>query len=265
MFKDVAVGVTFMYRVYKDFIARMNATAAWVQFPYTYRDQNGNPQTITLYEESESSPADRFVIGNPRAGEYGSVIITPKNTYKGITFSINKRFSNNWMLHFDYTYSQTKGNHTNSTTAAWGGIYYETPNRQINAYGYLPYDAPHSVNLYGTVVLPLDIVLTPRFSYQSGWNWTPYVRVSSVSGSPSVNVTSRGSKRLPAQVTFDVRAEKLFEFNQRMKVSLIFDAFNIFNRGVETSVESRVTLATYGKATDVCEPRYFRVGMKFYF
>ncbi len=265
MFTDIAVGVTFMYRVYKDFIARMNATATWVQFPYTYRDENGNQQTIMLYEESESSPAGQFVIGNPRAGEYGSVIITPKNTYKGITFSINKRLSNNWMMHFDYTYSQTKGNHTNTTTAAWGGVFYETPNRQINAYGYLPYDAPHSVNLYGTLVLPLDIVITPRFSYQSGWNWTPYVRATSISGSPNVNVTSRGSKRLPAQIAFDIRAEKVFAFSPKMKLSLIFDAFNIFNRGVETSVESRVTLSTYGKALTACEPRYFRVGMKFYF
>jgi len=265
MFTDIVVGVTFMYRVYKDFIARMNATASWEQFPYTYKDENGAQQTIMLYEKTESSPEDHFVIGNPRAGEYGSVIITPKNTYSGITFSINKRFSNNWMLHFDYTYSQTKGNHTNSTTASWGGIFYESPNRQINASGYLPFDAPHAVNIYGTVALPFDIVLTPRFSYQSGWNWTPYVRVSSVSGSPNVNVTSRGSRRLPAQVSFDIRAEKVFAFNQRMKVSLIFDAFNIFNRGVENSVESRVTLASFGKAKTVCEPRFFRVGMKFYF
>jgi hypothetical protein len=91
------------------------------------------------------------------------------------------------------------------------------------------------------------------------------VKVSSISGSPSVNVTSRGSKRLPAQISFDIRAEKVFAFSQKMKISLIFDAFNIFNRGVETTVENRVTLATYGKAKGVCEPRFFRVGMKFYF
>lgn len=265
VFTDIVVGVTFMYRVYKDFIARMNATATWEQFPYTYRDQNGVSQTIMLYEKSESSPADHYVIGNPRAGEYGSVIITPKNTYKGITFSINKRFSDNWMFHFDYTYSQTKGNMTNGTQAAWGGVFFETPNRQINAYGYLPFDAPHAVNVYGTAVLPLGVVLTPRFSWQSGWNWTPYIRVSSVVGSPSVNVTARGSRRLPAQVSFDIRAEKLFIFSPKMKISLIFDAFNIFNRGVETSVESRVTLDGFGKALGVCEPRFFRVGMKFYF
>ena len=262
---DVVVGVTAIYRVYKDFIARMDETATWVQFPYTYRDENGVSQTLMLYEKSESSPADQYVIGNPRAGEYPSVIITPKNVYKGITFSINKRFSNNWMLHLDYTYSQTKGNQTNSTQAAWGGIVYETPNRQINAYGYLPYDAPHALNVYGTAVLPFGIVLTPRFSWQSGWNWTPYVKVSSISGSPSINVTSRGSRRLPPQVSFDIRAEKLFNFSSKMKISLIFDAINLFNRGVENSVESRVTLSSFGKALTVCEPRYLRVGMKFYF
>jgi hypothetical protein len=154
VFTDVVVGVTFMHRIYKDFIARMNETASWVQFPYTYKDQNGVPQTIMLYEKTESSPADHFVIGNPRAGEYGSVILTPKNTYSGLTFSVNKRFSNNWMLHFDYTYSQTKGNHTNSTTAAWGGIFYETPNRRSMPTVISPMTLPTPSTFMGRPLFP---------------------------------------------------------------------------------------------------------------
>jgi hypothetical protein len=50
-----------------------------------------------------------------------------------------------------------------------------------------------------------------------------------------------------------------------MKLGIMFDAFNVFNRGVETSLYSNVGLVNYGKAGTVCEPRYFRVGLRFYF
>jgi hypothetical protein len=169
------------------------------------------------------------------------------------------------MFHIDYTYSQAKGNMYNSGTASWGGNYFENPNRQIKAYGNLIYDAPHALNIYGTVSLPLGFIFTPRFMYQSGGNWTPYVQVSEIAGSPWVFLESRGSRRLPAQIALDLRLEKLFNFTQRYKLSLILDAFNVFNRGVEDGLYGQVDGANYGKANSVCESRYFRVGMKFFF
>jgi len=266
LMKDTAVGLTFIYREYKNFITRVNMTATWEKMPYTFTDKNGQSQTIDVYKKTSPSSADQFMITNAKEGISPSVLLTPKNKYTGISVSLNKRFSDGWMFHFDYTYSQTKGNHSNTTGGgSWGGNFYENPNRQINAYGYLPYDAPHALNVYGTAALPLGFVLTPRFMYQSGWNWTRYVRVSGVSGSPNVYLEPRGSERLPAQIALDLRLEKLFAFTQRFKLGLILDAFNIFNRGVETNVEARVTNSNYGKANSVCEPRYFRVGMRFYF
>ncbi len=101
-----------------------------------------------------------------------SVILTPKNRYTGITFSFNKRYSDGWMFHIDYTYSRTKGNFTNTTTASWGGSYFENPNNQVNTAGFMPYDAPHALVVYGTASLPLGFILTPRFAVQSGYNWT---------------------------------------------------------------------------------------------
>jgi hypothetical protein len=59
--------------------------------------------------------------------------------------------------------------------------------------------------------------------------------------------------------------EKLFSFTEKLKLGLMLDAFNLFNRGVETSLYSNVGLVNYGKAGAVCEPRYFRVGLRFYF
>jgi hypothetical protein len=208
---------------------------------------------------------DIFVVANPTAGASPSEILTPKNKYTGLSIALNKRFSDGWMFHIDYTYSQTKGNHTNTTTQSYGGTYWENPNRQLNAQGYLPYDAPHALNVYGTVNLPLGLVFTPRFTYQSGWNYTRTVTGPSAAGKPSVFIESRGSQRLPAQISLDFRLEKLFNFTEKMKLGLMIDAFNVFNRGVETSLGSNVLLVNYGKALSVCEPRYFRVGARFYF
>jgi outer membrane receptor protein involved in Fe transport len=89
--------------------------------------------------------------------------------------------------------------------------------------------------------------------------------VSEIAGSPWVFLEPRGSERLPAQIALDLRLEKLFTLTGRYKLGLTLDAFNIFNRGVATSLNNQVNGANYGKANGVCDSRYFRVGMKFTF
>ena len=263
--RDASIAVNFNYREYKDFTARVNIGAQWAPRTYTFTNENGQSQTIDVYGKTTPSSQDSFLITNPKAGIAEAVLITPKNKYTGLTLSFNKRYSNGWMLHIDYTYSKAKGNQTNSSTAAWGGTYFENPNRQINAYGNLPYDAPHSLQMYGTVSLPLGFVLSPRFSVQSGYNWTRYAVAYAISGKPNVFLEPRGSQRLPTMVNFDLRLEKQFAFTQRYKVGLILDAFNIFNQGIQTGVFSQVNQPNFGKAQYVSDPRYFRVGLRVYF
>jgi len=268
LMSDTSVGVTFIYLQYKDFIGRVNMTAIWETGPYKYTDQNGDPQTIEVYRQISSPDIDKFQVTNPRKDMSPSLLITPENKYTGISLTFNKRFSNGWMFHIDYTYSQSKGNMYNSGTAAWGGNYFENPNRQINAYGNLIYDAPHALNVYGTVSLPWGFVFTPRFTYQTGSNWTPYVEVSGdeqVPGSPWVFLEERGSERVPDQIALDLRLEKLFTFTERYRLGLILDAFNVFNRGVPTGVYGQVNGPDYGLASSVCAPAYLRVGMRLYF
>ena len=265
LMKDMVLSLTFIYREYKDFIAHVNTGAGWTLAPWTFENENGQDQTIDIYYR-DSGTSDAYLITNPGTGVSRNVLINPKNKYTGFSVALSKRFSDGWMFHIDYTYSVTKGNQANdSSTGAWGGRGYENPNRQINAYGNLPYDAPHALNLYGTVSLPLGFVLTPRLLVQSGYNWEKYVSGPKSVGRVPIRLEDRGAERLPTQISFDLRLEKDFTFTERMRLGLMFDAFNIFNRGVQTSVETNIQYLNYGKALTVSAPRYLRVGLRFFF
>ncbi len=263
--KDASLALTFISRTYADFTGRVNMSAVWEPGPYTYVDENGVTQTISVYRQVSTPEEDRFVITNPRSGLSPSLLITPRNRYTSFSIAFNKRFSAGWMLHVDYTYSRAKGNMYNSGTASWGGNYFENPNRQINAYGNLIYDSPHSLNVYGTVLLPLGVALSPRFAVHSGGNWTPYVLVNEVAGSPWVFLTDRGSRRVPAYVSLDFRLEKMVPFSARTRLGLILDLFNALNRGVPTSVYGQVNGPNYAKASGVSDPLFLRVGARLYF
>jgi hypothetical protein len=131
--KHTALSVTFIYREYKNSSpGSRGATWNWV---LDVHRRNGNSQTIDAYRVGDDSE-DVFVVANP-PGRPPSETLTP-NGHTGSP-RLNKSVLDGWMFHIDYTYSQT-GNHTNTTTASWGG-HFMKPNRQINAQGYFPYDA----------------------------------------------------------------------------------------------------------------------------
>jgi hypothetical protein len=262
---DLAAGVSFIYRDYSDFIAKINSTATWGKAPFTFLDENGVAQTIEVYNQTSPSEDDRFFITNPKAGMSQGVIQTPRNKYTGFSLYLNKRFSSGWMLHAHYAYGQAKGNHDNTYTGgASGGNRYLNPNRQINAEGHLPNDSTHVIKVYGTFLLPLGFNLSPQFSYQTGYNWTRFI-TAVASGRPDVFLDSRGSERVPAMIDLGLRLEKTFNFTERYRLGLIVDIFNALNRGKELWVDGRVDSENFGKATWVNDPRSFRASLRFNF
>jgi hypothetical protein len=76
---------------------------------------------------------------------------------------------------------------------------------------------------------------------------------------------ARGSQRLPSRYNFNLRLEKVFALTDRMRLGLIFDLFNVFNHGVETSVGVNVRRQSFGKALSVNPARSFRLGLRFMF
>jgi hypothetical protein len=262
--KDMTLSLTLVHRIYKNFIALTNMGSQWEPYSWTFTDENGQQQTMDIYRKLPGS--EDYMITNPRKGISPSVILTPENKYTGFSISLNKRFSDGWMFHVDYTYSVAKGNHVNDYNGgSYGGNYYQNPNRQINRYGPLDYDAPHFLHLYGMVNLPLGFVLTPRVRFRSGWNWNRWRRGPPLAGSPPIQIEEKGSRRFPNITDFDLRLEKVFMLTGRMRIGVILDVFNIFNTGTEKWANTRITNANFGKATDIMAPRYIRVGLRFFF
>jgi hypothetical protein len=265
LMKDTTLTLTFIHRIYKNFISMVDTGSRWELEPWTFTDENGQEQTMNIYRR-DPAYAGEFTIANPKEGLSPAVIITPENKYTGFSISLNKRFSDGWMFHIDYTYSVAKGNHTNDYgSGSWGGYFYENPNRQINAYGPLAVDAPHVLHLYGTVELPLGFVLTPRFLLRSGSNWNRWRDTPAWAGRVPLRIEERGSRRRPTRTDLDLRLEKVFMLSGRMSVGVIFDAFNVFNSGVETGTISKITNVNFGKAGNINAPRYIRLGLRLIF
>ena len=129
-----------------------------------------------------------------------------ERTYNGLEFTFEKRFSRNWNLLANYTYSRTRGNHFGTLSTPLGnyeGLTCRTtvdptigtngdipcsevvsPDRQ---YGNPSYDIPHLVNVLGGYTFELGPV---RMTAGSAFRWSSG---NGYSKSRTVNVVRPGS------------------------------------------------------------------------
>jgi hypothetical protein len=260
LMKDTSVGVSFIWRKWKNNIARINTGATWVMTPFAFKDEKGTSQTVNVYNRTSPSSADKFYITNPKKGQY-SCVDEPRAKYLGLMFTLTKRFSNNWMLNASYTWSRLMGTEQGGASRPSTWI---NPNSQVFVYGHIGNDPTHQFKIYSTFILPLDILISPTFQYISGSPWTRRVRASNVSGTPTVNIEERGTQRYDPFINFDLRLEKFFMI-QKNRLEFQFDVFNVLNRGVPTGWETRVDRTTFGLATSVNRARTLRVGIRYLF
>jgi len=103
-----------------------------------------------------------------------------KRDYYGITFSVDKRFSNNWMGGFAYTYSSLRGNYSGLASSDEYGRndpnverYYDgwflNWDQNVNEIvGPLSTDKPHYIKAYGSYSFPFNLTVGATFNAHSG-------------------------------------------------------------------------------------------------
>jgi hypothetical protein len=259
LFKDTSIGVSFIYKKWGDFLARIISNYTSTIIPFTGKDEKGNALSLEVF--NNTTKGTKFLVTNPTIDD-SYMAYKPQRSFVGLMFQFEKRFSNNWMLAGSYVFSQTKEMQfvTGWTVNGLDPNYQKRSiwNGEVVAY------PTHNFKLFGTFILPLDISINPTLMISSGNRWTRYVTGPDVAKS-QVYIEKPGSNQLPHPVDLNVRIQKNFTLREGFRVGLLVDIYNALNQGRETSVTGLVTSKNFGKATAFNSGRAFKVGFRVYY
>ncbi len=276
--KNLSASVSLIYKKWLDFVDAVDLNATFEPVSYT------NPNTgeiITVYNQTNPGTQPHYLITNPKVGRDigaaypGIVMVDPSRKYLGLQFTFNKRFADRWQLSASYTYSKEEGSYSNAHTAtgSYGtgatGNYYD-PNLQINLYGRSAISPPHVFKIMASYVLPWDVNVSAVYQYNSGRTWTKTTTLTQLDQAtkPYLLLEPSGSQRMDANSNFDFRLEKSIAY-RTMRLSVMLDMFNVFNQAIPSGQYGTYVSVFQGPDQGlplyVCDPRVFRLGLKFAF
>jgi hypothetical protein len=130
----------------------------------------------------------------------------------------------------------------------------------------------HIFQVNGLVNLPYQFQVSGIFRVQSGFHFS---RFDALSRDPDGNgnfngidtAAGRNAFTAPPFVNLDMRFSKRFDIRERVKVELLFEFFNLFNRQNPAAVQTRDTIATepFRSITQVLPGREGQVGIRISF
>ena len=227
-----------------------------------------------------------------------------ERNYRGLEFSLDKRFSNNWAASGSYTWSKTRGNHFGDdftilddyedaqcrSTVDTGLGTFPCSEVQSRLLGTPTYDLPHMLKFSGSYRRPIG-----AFDVTAGFVGTALSKPAfSKSRSVSVLVPGtttqattltyfyegRGSDRLEGMsFVGDLALEGVYRAMRRSEIGVKFETFNLFNTEDKIGVDNTswcisqtgscaTTRANFGKATtrgSFIAPRTYRFTFLFRF
>lgn len=201
-----------------------------------------------------------------------------ERTYKGVQITFDKRYSNNWSLYTNYTWSQTEGNqfstfnsvqddfsdqNCRSTTDPTIGIIPCSQAISGSASGRPNFDVPHVFNILGTYGMSLgrvNLTFGGAGGYRSGYPYskTTTIRVINPNNPATGLIGSNytyyydgiGSERMPSVWGIDTSVEATIGIWRNFELGVKGEIFNVLNRQeqIDTSTtswcnESNVTTA----------------------
>lgn len=222
----------------------------------TYRDWNSNPALDPTHAAPCAGAAILQCFVNPgilQADQYSS---QASALYEGGIIEVKKRFSNNFTLIGNYTYSKAF-----DTSTDFNSDFGPVDNTNLGAdRGLSDFDQRHKFILAAVLDSPWKnailsgFELAPIVRYNSGHPFN-LLAGSDVNGDRhSTNDRPIGAGRNtglgPDYAAFDLRISRLFKLGERANLQLIAEGFNLFNRTNFASVNNVVGLG-YGLPTAV--------------
>ncbi len=193
-------------------------------------------------------------------GEIRSTESSASSQFKGLSFIVNKRFSNRYQFQANYLLSYDRSDDDNERDPF--SYRYADPRNLRPEYGYSDRDQRHRFNAFATFTLPYDINFSPIFQARSAQPTS----VANRTPSPGV-IIQRNTLRLNNQFySLDVRVTKVFKLTEKMSLEGIFEAFNLTNSRNQRSVPRPLTFNFDGTVTaGFGDPRQAQLGLRFRF
>jgi len=259
---NLSISAQYVYKVNHNIINWIDEGVAAGWFPVTITDPLVGP--ITAYDLNPAYLGkDNYVTANP-AGAL--------RQYRALQFTANQRWGSRGMAFGSVVWSQSTGNIGNDYTGTSGQTTaLATPNGWVNAYGRLGLDSPLQIKTGATYEVLWGIRLGAVYVHQTGYPYTPQLRVSqTASGTPlnlgtiTVNAVPYGSYRLPNEDNLNLNISRSFKVFREQSIRFSVDVFNTLNLTPATAV-STLLGSTFGKVTTIEPPRYVRLGVRYQF
>ncbi|MBE3132492.1 MAG: TonB-dependent receptor, partial [Acidobacteria bacterium] len=274
---DTGIQVQYVHRGYKNILAFSDTGSVYEQVQRQDPGPDGvlatadDGQMITVY--NLTNPGKAFLFLTNPSGAY--------RNYNAVMFSLKKRFSHNWTLMADYTWSKTFGpvsNNESDNTAAGpdtgqSGIFVN-PNKMINAVGNAEIDFTHQIKVNGMYHVPFlgGFNVGLRYQYLTGGAWGRTATIRGLTqGNETVRIEPRGTHRDPSYSVADLRVEKTLPLGSHRTAGVYVDAFNVTNKGVVNFIAGYgagtifQSGSTYGTPAMWIAPRTIRLGVRFTF
>jgi outer membrane receptor protein involved in Fe transport len=254
-----------------------------------------------LFNPGEIRPGDNtteeLACNNPAIGCFGRA----RRYYRGLEFTLNKRFSNNYSFVSSYVFSSLIGNYEglfrNDNGQADPNItsLFDLVSLLNNTYGRLPNDRPHQFKFNGTYQTPFKLMVSGNFFVQSGTPFNQLIphflygnnegfgvpRGTAIIpnlGAGSAGVESAiGKSRTPTTWNLDLGFYYPIKISETKQIRLMADWFNVTNAQRAVVLDQTfqinsgiagvapVSNPTYGSGTIFQFPSNFRFGAKFTF
>jgi hypothetical protein len=238
------------------------------------------PSAIGLAGTTTTFAYDRFSSSRPLGGFDRIFVLesSASSSYHGLAVGLNKRFANHFQFMASYTLGQAKDDRPEALVFNPGGpsdalLLSDATNPRAD-YGPGVTDARHRFTLSGVWELRYGHKLPRAWrAILSGWEFSGILAVQSglpYSGLVNFDLNNDGNSasdrtpgqqrntyRFPPQASFDPRLTRNVQLGERLRLRVIAEAFNVFNRAnvvdVRTTQYSRSTsAATCGVAGTPC-------------
>ncbi len=277
MFRDFSVRVEAVRRNFKNFMGFVDTGSIYQPVQRQDPGPDGRAGTaddrafVTVF--NKANPGNEFFLFTNPTGAF--------RRYSAFDIVGRKRYSRNWQMLASYTWSRTVGNINNRTGSNAGFIVtdagqrgaFANPNQAINGEGRTAFDYTHEVKLVSEYHVPFwqGLNVSGIYRYRTGLAWGRVATIRGLKqGVETIRIEPRGTRRLPALNSVDLRVEKTFHVASPSRtLGLFVDAFNVNNQQIPNSdnryAVNEASGSALGAPGPLTDPRTLRIGLRFTF